>query len=724
MFDVIGIERLTIDYFAPDWEGSPEDGLGDLVNFVDKAGWSSLGGVSTAALTTPRGGGCVANALIALSRFLRYRGVQKSLAWSGSASTDGGSSVALRELTEAGIHLIPEFRCSGSTQVVWKRVLRGALHENNLMIHKGSQIPDSTWQCYPAHRVLIGLDSILDGKIGDADLPRLNESRVSMLLNSKPFGLDERGFLQGLVSSGCLEVVCGTAPEVDAFLGLLEAAGTTLSTETILIRTRGAHGVTMAWKGTVHALPAATISPMLLVDTLGAGDTVFGVFIAGLMLGLDLKTALHESITWASKCLQHEGARPGREVLVQEFCPDLQSILAGELAKIRDDMDLGAGIALLSGGQTGIDEIIGGVGKSFGVPTYYVFPRSFMREDGVEAGMRMLREGFPRCFELSSESYKTRTWATAWLGDATLLFDFCDSSGSIECRTACSHLNRLLVEDALDRKPRELAEFLVDRGVRVINVAGNRGSRLSPENRTRVEVYLNAFAQSFAFVNANREKGTVRHRPWPDTWRDLVIGVPSSGPMATILWRLLSSVFSLPEWNPKQAVFKSPKDGVTVVRGRVRDMAQWLEDGLVGLAIGGHDDFLEGGGDLAFHHLGLFNSSILMLGKAGVFGARDPIYSQFPEISKRLLEGCGLPWRMVEPIQGMAETWLELRGHASCIDTWHTGASARLNGLQPVARLGETDTCIAWNRAQPDMEDMAHALASGMFGSEGQNGLQ
>jgi ATP phosphoribosyltransferase len=119
-----------------------------------------------------------------------------------------------------------------------------------------------------------------------------------------------------------------------------------------------------------------------------------------------------------------------------------------------------------------------------------------------------------------------------------------------------------------------------------------------------------------------------------------------------------------------------------------------MKAGLIDAAVGGLDDLIEGDakGELILD-FGTFRSSILLLGN-GARGPFENVASQFPRLARKLLAQNRIPYKKLTPIWGGAETWLRLGAADACIDTWHTGATARAHGLTSIAHLGETSFCM------------------------------
>ena len=125
---------------------------------------------------------------------------------------------------------------------------------------------------------------------------------------------------------------------------------------------------------------------------------------------------------------------------------------------------------VISGGQTGVDQAGWRAARACGIPTGGSMPLGFLTEEGP-------RPDFAEAYgavELATGDYPIRTRANTRDSDVTLWFGDTASIGGQTTLRACAALARpvLLVNDVAI--PSEVAAWLEARGVRVLNIAGNR----------------------------------------------------------------------------------------------------------------------------------------------------------------------------------------------------------------------------------------------------------
>lgn len=133
---------------------------------------------------------------------------------------------------------------------------------------------------------------------------------------------------------------------------------------------------------------------------------------------------------------------------------------------------------VISGGQTGADRAALAAAKAAGIPTGGWMPRGFRAQDGARpefAELYGLREH-------ASDRYPPRTALNVKESDSTLRFatDW-DSPGEVLTLSLCERYGRprLDVTPAGPVTPADVAAWLRENEVRILNVAGNT-ERTSP----------------------------------------------------------------------------------------------------------------------------------------------------------------------------------------------------------------------------------------------------
>lgn len=142
---------------------------------------------------------------------------------------------------------------------------------------------------------------------------------------------------------------------------------------------------------------------------------------------------------------------------------------------------------IISGGQSGADQAGLRAARAVGIPTGGSVPKGWLTEDGpatwlAEWGLK----------EHWSDKYPPRTKQNVIDSDATIWFGRGDSRGYGCTRRAALDEARLWFEVGLSDEPvypRQVADWIRENDIRVLNVAGNRAS-VSPGIGERVERFL------------------------------------------------------------------------------------------------------------------------------------------------------------------------------------------------------------------------------------------
>lgn len=128
---------------------------------------------------------------------------------------------------------------------------------------------------------------------------------------------------------------------------------------------------------------------------------------------------------------------------------------------------------IISGGQTGIDQLRLEVARSLGILTGGVAPKGYVTEDGPNS---LLRDRYGLTEHISSD-YPPRTKANVQQSDGTVLFGKM-TGGTKLTVDACEKAGKLYITNpATD----ELRAWLIEHQIKVLNVAGSRGSKLKAD---------------------------------------------------------------------------------------------------------------------------------------------------------------------------------------------------------------------------------------------------
>ena len=134
---------------------------------------------------------------------------------------------------------------------------------------------------------------------------------------------------------------------------------------------------------------------------------------------------------------------------------------------------------IISGGQTGVDQIALLVAKELGFETGGYAPKNFLTENGL---MVELLKGFG-LQELDTNSYSARTRKNIEESDITLVFSVeLNSPGTLLTINTCKKLGKkcIINPTSLD----------VDNKINIINIAGTRGSKLSNREEEKIKTAI------------------------------------------------------------------------------------------------------------------------------------------------------------------------------------------------------------------------------------------
>jgi len=142
---------------------------------------------------------------------------------------------------------------------------------------------------------------------------------------------------------------------------------------------------------------------------------------------------------------------------------------------------------IISGGQTGVDRIGLEAARARGFETGGTAPRGYLTEAGPDYSLRSFG-----LVEDTSASYLPRTLKNVIDSDGTVLFGDMTSTGSHLTVQYCrSNRKPYLVNPT----PAALVWFIRYHRIQVLNVAGNRGSKLGLKRRAYIRQVLDtAFA--------------------------------------------------------------------------------------------------------------------------------------------------------------------------------------------------------------------------------------
>jgi hypothetical protein len=126
---------------------------------------------------------------------------------------------------------------------------------------------------------------------------------------------------------------------------------------------------------------------------------------------------------------------------------------------------------IISGGQTGIDQMSLEVAKMMGIETGGSVPRGFKTERGPDSSLTRFN-----LVETRSEGYSMRTVNNVKDSDGTLIFGDARSPENYEALSnAITQKKPHLINPSIE----QLTRWLLENNIQVLHVAGSRGSRLT-----------------------------------------------------------------------------------------------------------------------------------------------------------------------------------------------------------------------------------------------------
>lgn len=198
-----------------------------------------------------------------------------------------------------------------------------------------------------------------------------------------------------------------------------------------------------------------------------------------------------------SKTYQSRNGEAASQEAYQQYLDNFEYGAKRQMPKLRtSDATTVPTTKIISGGQTGIDRLGLEIGKELGLetggtttPGYYTEngPDISLQEFGVTEIATELQAG-----RKGKEFYLPRTEQNVINSDGTVYFSTDeDSAGRIATQRFAKTHNKPFL---LNPTSQELAQWLVDNNIGTLNVAGNRGSKVSPEFDSQVrETIRNAF---------------------------------------------------------------------------------------------------------------------------------------------------------------------------------------------------------------------------------------
>lgn len=150
---------------------------------------------------------------------------------------------------------------------------------------------------------------------------------------------------------------------------------------------------------------------------------------------------------------------------------------------------------IISGGQTGVDTYALEIAAQLGIPTGGTAPRYYLTERGANTELK--KYGL---VEHSSMLYPPRTEANILNSDGTLLLGNPNSNGSKLTIGICKKHGRSIL---INPTGAHFAMWLERCRIKTLNIAGNRGSRISAAEQERLRKRIHELLWNHRRLTAN-----------------------------------------------------------------------------------------------------------------------------------------------------------------------------------------------------------------------------
>ena len=222
---------------------------------------------------------------------------------------------------------------------------------------------------------------------------------------------------------------------------------------------------------------------------------------------------------------------------------------------------------IISGGQTGIDRLGLEVGKELGLETGGTTTPGYYTENGRDESLKDfgVTEISPelQAGRKGREFYLPRTEQNVLNSDGTVYFSTDeDSAGRIATQRFAKQHNKPFL---LNPASQELAQWLVDNNIGTLNVAGNRGSKVSPEFDSQVRntirnafsspIQQDLFASEQPAITDTTKKFSLEpfiNKIFPD-WKSKIPNLPEELAAEFMSWSIVPGI---DEWSIKDRIEK------------------------------------------------------------------------------------------------------------------------------------------------------------------------
>jgi hypothetical protein len=339
------------------------------------------------------------------------------------------------------------------------------------------------------------------------------------------------------------------------------------------------------------------------------------------------------------------------------------------------------GTVIISGGQTGVDQIALEQASRISIPAFAIVPNGKRVEGNNEI------ECFSaRLIELNNCSYKYRTWLNVYLSDGVILCSLFESEGTQSTLQAAKYFNRpvFIIDPAKEYSEiiKQVKDWIALYGIKIIDVAGHRQSYLGSTIYERVsDILFHIFKSIVPYGKLEALKYYKRNKK-------CLIGFPENARLKNLLSVFINEC-SLNIKTVNSHIWSSTTESdIKFIFIRSNDLPQMLYDSHLDAILCGDDIIYES--RYAFNKLfstGFFASIICTINHPDQ--EIKSIASQYPRYAQE-----NYPDKELMYITGCAEPYVSLNIVDAIVDTWQTGKTASQYGLT-ISKIIDT-TCFSF----------------------------
>ena len=336
-----------------------------------------------------------------------------------------------------------------------------------------------------------------------------------------------------------------------------------------------------------------------------------------------------------------------------------------------------------------------------GLPAFAILPENGRREDGSFKEYLKARNLNVRTIELSSESYRFRTYANAFYSDFTIIYDFVDSEGTKATVDACRYFGRpyKVIQTLGQESFQETLEMLASFQPQVINIAGNSLSKIDEDIVSRAKNHLTSILKTYCFLRKNPNGNRIEKAD--ETPSKPTIAIPNFSVSKTLFADFLEKEYGIKIQFTKKLVYDL--EPFQLVVARPREIIRLVRNGVTAGFVG-EDLCVEYGYKSVLLDTGLISNAMVLCAKRD-WNLERPICSQYPICARQ-----SFPDREVVSITGSAESYLTLDIYGAAVDSYQTGVTLQQNGLEVKRKISESSLVLIGDTRVKYMPFYAHLV--------------